>query len=448
MNFPVSSAPVKSRCSTTRAPAISDRSPRIPTSTKAGVGPQRRPDAPAAGSGRVRILLDQLADRQPHRLLRLRPHRGDPGRVDQAERGHLGRDPVEGVARPPGGLLLLGPVAEGAAGERPVLVEEAVDQRLDHHRPVTRPQPLLRPFHHQVHRERIHPVDPPGRYPEADTAAGQPRLAGRLGHRGRDRVEVVLDEEAERQAPGRREVEALEHRPDVRRPVAEVRHGDIRRPRMKLRPGVARRHRHAAADDGVGAERPGLEPLQVHGAAAPGAVPLPEPENLGQRALQHLLHLGGDQALEVKRALGHVGEGLGQELVMPAMRPVDRVARAQPDDRADRAALLADAGVRRAVHEPRPGQLEDRLLERADEMQLPQHRRQQPRVGRLPVRRSRAQLVPLDPGRNPLHTWHRHLPPQATPPRYPSNASISTHQRPIASESQRPCPQALDTFAL
>ena len=116
---------------------------------------------------------------------------------------------------------------------------------------------------------------------------------------------------------------------------------------------------------------------------------------------------------EVKRALGHVGEGLGQELVVPAMRAVDGVGRAQPDDRADRAALLADAGVRRTVHEARPGQVEDRLLERADEVQLPEHRRQQRGVGGLPVRRRRAQFVPLGSGRDALDAWHRHLPPQA-----------------------------------
>jgi hypothetical protein len=92
-----------------------------------------------------------------------------------------------------------------------------------------------------------------------------------------------------------------------------------------LRPGVAGRHRHAAADDGVGAQRPGLQPLQVHRPAAPGAVARREAEDLGQGAPQDLGHLGGDQLGRAQASLGDVGEGLGEELVVPAVRAVDPV---------------------------------------------------------------------------------------------------------------------------
>jgi len=176
--------------------------------------------------------------------------------------------------------------------------------------------------------------------------------------------------------------------------------------RVPLRPGVPGRHRHAAADDRVGAERPGLQPLQMHGASTPGAVPLGEAEDLGQGASQHLAHLRGGELAEVERPLGHVGERLGQELVMAAVRAVDRVGRPQRDDRADRAPLLSDGGVRGPVHQALAGQLEDGLLEGADEVELAEHGGEQRGVGRLPVRRRAGQAGPLGARREALDAWH------------------------------------------
>ena len=49
---------------------------------------------------------------------------------------------------------------------------------------------------------------------------------------------------------------------------------------------------------------------------------------------------------------------------MAAVRAVDEVVGPQGEDRPDGAALLSDARVRRAVHEPVAGELEDVLLER------------------------------------------------------------------------------------
>ncbi len=286
MSLPGLSSPVKSCCSTVRAPASSDRSPRMPTSTKAGSGHRpgrirRAPGLPSGSGSTSAATASRMA------WLRLLAHGRDACLVDEAELGHLGCDAVQRVAGPPRGLFLLGAVAEGAAGERAVLVEEAVDERLDRDRALARPQPLLRPLHGQVHGERVHAVDPPGRDAEAERAPRQPRLAGGLRDGGRDGVEVVLDEEAERQVPRGGQVEALQHRADVGRTVAEVGDREVVGAGVLLGPGVARRHRHAAPDDGVGAERPGLEPLQVHGTAAPAAETLGEPEDLGEGALQH-----------------------------------------------------------------------------------------------------------------------------------------------------------------
>jgi hypothetical protein len=56
------------------------------------------------------------------------------------------------------------------------------------------------------------------------------------------------------------------------------------------------------------------------------------------------------------------------------------------------------------------GELEDRLLEGADEVQLTEHRREQPGIGGLPVRRRRGELLPLRTGRNVLEPRHPHLP--------------------------------------
>ena len=95
---------------------------------------------------------------------------------------------------------------------------------------------------------------------------------------------------------------------------------------------------------------------------------------------------------------------------MATMGAVDGVGRPQRDDGADGAALLADAGVRGAVDEALARELEDRLLEGADEVQLAEHGREQPRVGGLPVRRRRAQLDPLRAGPKALLARHPHLP--------------------------------------
>ena len=139
------------------------------------------------------------------------------------------------------------------------------------------------------------------------------------------------------------EVHGLEHRADVHGTVAEVRDGDVLRARFLLGPRVARREGHSSADNRIRAESPGLEPLQVHGAPAATAITLCEAQDLGQRALQNRLHGVGDENRGVERAVRDVVDGLGEELVVSAVRTGHGIRRRQPDDRSDRSALLADA---------------------------------------------------------------------------------------------------------
>ena len=299
----------------------------MPTSTKAGSGHSSGRMRRTPGLA-VRILLDERAGGQPHGLLGLLAHGSDSRLVDEAELGHLGRDAAERVAGPPRGLLLLGRGSRtrcrgrGRSGGRS-------GRRAPRRRPGPRPRAASPALAASRGARRAGPCRRPARpgcrsRARAPTAAA-PRWPPRT--RGRDRVEVVLDEEAERQPPRGRQVEALQHRADVDRAVAEVGDREVVGAGVLLRPGVAGRHRHAAPDDGVGAERPGLEPLQVHGAAASAAVALGEPEDLGERALQHGLDLRRHEVRRVEHALGHVRDGLGQELVMAAMGAVDGVGR-------------------------------------------------------------------------------------------------------------------------
>src|SRR5690606_14984633 len=117
--------------------------------------------------------------------------------------------------------------------------------------------------------------------------------------------------------------------------------------------------RHAAADDGVRADRAGLVPLQVHRAAPAVAEAAVQAADLGQRTQQHGAHLVGELTRRVDPLRLHVREYLGEELVVAAVRAVDRVLTGQGQDRADRPALLADAGVRRAVDQAGGGELKD-----------------------------------------------------------------------------------------
>src|SRR5690606_34947918 len=122
----------------------------------------------------IRICLEQLSGGGAHGGLRLLANSGNDLFGDQAEGDHLGGDAGERVAFPPGGFLLLTAVAERAAGVWTVLVEEAVDLGLDDGGAATGTQHLFGLLGGQVHRERVHAVDAPGRDAEPESAGGEP----------------------------------------------------------------------------------------------------------------------------------------------------------------------------------------------------------------------------------------------------------------------------------
>src|SRR5947207_965850 len=121
-----------------------------------------------------------------------------------------------------GSRVMFAAIAELAARPRSALMQEAITDRLDHHRAAALLDDLERPLHALAHRDRVHAVELDRRDAEHRPARGQPGLAGLLGHRGRDRVEIVLQEEDDRQAVERRQVHRLVGRAVHQRAGAEV----------------------------------------------------------------------------------------------------------------------------------------------------------------------------------------------------------------------------------
>jgi hypothetical protein len=258
------------------------------------VGGQRRADrgagVPLAGAG-----LDGS-----HRCLV-----GDGG-LDE-----LALEKLDRVDRPPGGLLLAGPVLVAGVRERVAVV--AVGARLDQDRPVARPADRRRPADRVPDRQDVHPVDDlgvhvvlgePGR-PAGQVADAHDLLVGPVGHA----VVVVLDEVDHRQAVGPLAGEMV--RPLVLgRPVERLQDDAVRigavaghaaddavDALVTDRHGGARRDGHAAADDRVRAEVPRREVADVHPAAPPAAVALLLAEELGDHAIDVLLEGGREEFL-------------------------------------------------------------------------------------------------------------------------------------------------------
>ncbi len=375
-----------------------------PDVDEAGVGPQLWADATLARL--VGVGLDQLGHGGRHRVLRLPAHRRHLVLVDQAERDHLARDPVERVAGAPLRFFVLVAVSERATWVGPVLVEEPVHLDFDDRRSVAAAHALSRLLGGEVHRQRVHAVDAPAGDTEPLAAHRQPRIGGDLFDPGGHGVQVVLYEEAERQFPRRGEVHRLQHGTDLAGPVAEVADGQIGGATVLLGPGIPCAHWYPAPDDRVGAQRAGFEPLQVHGPAASAAEALREAEDLGQGSLQHPLNLGCHHRGRVNDAARDVRQRLGEKLVMTAVRSVDGVGGAQADNGSNRAAFLSDAGMRRPVHQTFAGQLEHRFLESADEVQFGEHGAQKHRVSGFPVVVGGRQFYPGGARFEALFAWH------------------------------------------
>ena len=188
--------------------------------------------------------------------------------------------------------------------------------------------------------------------------------------RGAHPVEVVLDQEEDRQPPERRQVHRLAEVAGVGGAVAEHADGDRVFALVLGGEREAGRDRQVAADDPVAAHEAALGVEDVHRAAAPAAGPVDPAEELRH----HPLGVGaaGDRV-----AVGAVG---ADQVVLLAHR------RGGADDRR----LLADREVQEAAG-LRPLVLAPRLLlEAADQ----RHPREQLVTGRR--RRARSAIGPVD----------------------------------------------------
>ena len=167
---------------------------------------------------------------------------------------------------------------------------------------------------------------------------------------------------------------------------------------MFLRPRVTGRERNTATDDGVGAEGTGVEPLEVHRTTAAARVALRESEDLGEGAQQHCLRIRVDQLGQVHPLGVHERESLAQELVVSAVRSVDRVGGAQGHGRTDSTTLLTDARVGGTVNETFTGEFKHSLFKGAHEVHLAEEVPEQLGICRLVVGVGRFELDPRGSG--------------------------------------------------
>jgi len=123
---------------------------------------------PALGLPARHLFEDDLAQ-LPHQDPGARDCRVDVVLAHEPPSHEVAGGRFDRVARAPGGLLLLRPVPERAAGEWAVLVEVSVDVGLDEGRPTAGAHVPHRLLGGKVDRQRVHPVDLPARDPEART---------------------------------------------------------------------------------------------------------------------------------------------------------------------------------------------------------------------------------------------------------------------------------------
>ena len=171
-----------------------------------------------------------------------------------AEGDHLFSYAIERVAGAPGGLVFLAPIPEGAARERPVLVEIAVGVSFEDNRPPARPQLFQGLVGGETHCQRVHAVASVRGNAVGESARGQPRLPCSLLGIGGDGDLIVIDEEQDRQIPERCEIEGFGDGPLVQCSVAEEADDNIALARHLARIGDASGDGYAATDDGVGAD--------------------------------------------------------------------------------------------------------------------------------------------------------------------------------------------------
>ena len=166
------------------------------------------------------------------------------------------------------------------------MAAEPVGERLDERRlaVLARPADVLRDD--LADGEDVHPVHSDARH------AQSLRLAREVGHGGvaLDRrphsVEVVLDQEDDRQLPQRGEVHRLAEVAAVRRAVPEHADGDRILALVLGGESQARRDREVAADDAIAAHEAALGVEDVHRPAAAARAAVLAAEELGHHVLR------------------------------------------------------------------------------------------------------------------------------------------------------------------
>jgi hypothetical protein len=183
--------------------------------------------------------------------------------------------------------------------------------------------------HRLPHGEDVHAVDPDARHAESLGLAREVGDRGVALDRCPHSVEVVLDQEDDRELPERGQIHRLAEVPRVGGAVAE--HADRDRVLALVVGGErqADRERDVATDHSVAAHEAALEVEHVHRAAAPAAASVHPPEELGH----HGIRIGASRD---RVAVGAVG---ADQVVLVAHH------RGRPDDRR----LLADPQVQEAA---------------------------------------------------------------------------------------------------
>ena len=246
--------------------------------------------------------------------------------------------------------------------------------RFDENRTTVVLNALTGPLHGFSHRQHIIAVDFDRRNRQAQSARRQTRLAGRFGDAGGDGKMVVLDKEHHRQVEDCGEVEGFIRDPVLHPTVTEEGHRDSVFTAHLVGQGITGGVGHLAGDDGARSHDAGVDTAQMHRAATTTTKTRCESQDLGHGAQHRFLHLSADRLLARIVALGcRVVENLGQALMVHAMRAVDAVMAVERRHGADRATLLTDTRMDRAVHQPLTLELEELFLEPADHQKLFQH---------------------------------------------------------------------------
>ena len=181
--------------------------------------------------------------------------------------------------------------------------------------------------------DHVHAVDPVSRHAVALRLLGEVGLRRVALDRGAHPVEVVLDQEEDRQLPERRQVHRLAEVAGVGGAVAEDADGDRVFAFVLGGEGEARRDRQVAADDPVAAHEAALAVEDVHRAAAAAAGPVDPAEELRHhpfrfRAAGDRVPVGPVGADQVVLLAHHRGGAEDRRLL--ADRQVEEAARFRP----------------------------------------------------------------------------------------------------------------------